>query len=105
MQYKTIVLGLIEAHPALHEQLKASRTLLLTLDTLAGELKAGHEAWTERFCEANPGRDRRQMASEAMEHAIEDLRERLAFASPESAAEEASLDAAMAFIRPHTPSA
>ena len=106
MMYKTIVLELIEAHPILHEQLKATRTLTLTLDTLAGELKASHDSWTQRFCEVNPGSDRRQMASEALEMAVEDMRERLHYASPNDEAETRSLDAALAsLLRPATPSA
>ncbi len=104
MMYKTIVLDLIQEQPELHEQLRASRTLLQTLDTLAGELKASHEAWTERYCEANPGQDRRQIAAETMEPAIEELRARM---PSESSTDEAELmiDGAMAFLRLHTPPA
>src|ERR1700722_16039783 len=103
MHYKTIVLEMLkDQYPTLHEQLRASRTLLLTLDTLAAELKAGHEAGTGRYCEANPGKDRRQMMSEALEPAIQDLRDRLP-SEPDDTTEEAlTLDAAMSSILRHT---
>ncbi len=40
MHYKTIVLELIQDHPALHEQLRASRTLLSTVERTAAALKS-----------------------------------------------------------------
>ena len=104
MHYKTIVLELIQdQYPALHEQLRASRLLLLTLDTLASDLKASHEAWTERYCEAIPGKDRRQMAADALEAARSSSPcARLPCESQMDEAEPLSLDAAMNFIRRHT---
>jgi hypothetical protein len=106
MHYKTIVLEMLqEQYPTLHEQLRASRTLLLTLDILASQLKAGHEAWTQRYCEVNPGKDRRQMAADALEPAIQDLRDRLPSEPDGTTAEYLTLDGAMSSILGHTPHA
>jgi hypothetical protein len=44
MLYKTIVLHLLEDRPQMYQQLRKSRTLLATLNRLAEELKASHEA-------------------------------------------------------------
>jgi hypothetical protein len=107
MQYKTICLELIQQRPMLHEQLRSTRTLLSTLDQYATELKASHDAWTDRYSEANPGRDRSQMASVALEMAIQELQERMPAESPPAGdtAEPLSLDAAMAYIRRRMPPA
>src|SRR3954467_13350627 len=106
MRYMTIVLELIqEQFPTLHEQLKASRTLLSTVEDYATALKARHDLWKTEFRLANPGRDPAQIASDALEMAIEDLQASL---PPESSTAEAAplpLSAAMAYIRRHTPPA
>ncbi len=104
--YKTIVLELLQERPELYERLRSSKGLLTAMDAYATELKAIHEAWKERISRANPGSDPIQAASEALELAIEDLvRERLPSASAADEAEPLSLDAAMSFIRRHTPPA
>ena len=82
MHYKTIVLELIQQQPELHEQLRASRALLSTMEAYALELKAGHEEWVELLSQKRPGSDRSQIAAEAMELAIQDLRDRLPCALP-----------------------
>ena len=69
------------------------------------ELKASHEAWKEQLSQARPGSDPSQIASEAMELAMQDLRDRLPSASPRDETEPMSLDAAMNFLRRHTPPA
>jgi hypothetical protein len=104
-QYKTIALELIQEHPELHERLRLSRTLLSTMDAYAIELKAGHEAWKEQLGQARPGSDPSRIAAEAMELAIQDLRDRLPSASPRDETEPMSLDAAMSHLRRHTPPA
>ena len=63
MHYKTIVLELIQQQPELHEQLRASRTLLATMDAYALELKASHEEWMDRLSERWPGSDPSQFSS------------------------------------------
>jgi hypothetical protein len=99
MQYKTIVLELLQQRPEMHDQLRKDRRLLTTLEIYANELKDNHEAWTEMLSQANPGSDQSQIASEAMEMALKELEERLPSASPRNDQEAPSLDEAMAFIR------
>jgi len=47
MQYKTIILQLLQQRPQMHEQLRQERKLLPTLEIYAKELKASHEDWKE----------------------------------------------------------
>ena len=108
MLYKTIVLELLqEQYPKLHEQLRASRTLLSTVNLQAVALKRYHEDRLDRLALAKPGREESQIASEALELALIDLREDLPSesAANDAATETLSLDAAMTFIRRHTPPA
>jgi hypothetical protein len=107
MYYKTITLELIQDHPALHEQLRATRTLLTAVDLHAVALKRYHQTRMEELSLERPGSEEMQIASEALELAIEDLREDLRMASPTDGSSEGglSLDAAMSFIRTHTPPA
>ena len=105
MPYKTIVLGLIEQQPELHEHLRKSRTMLRAMDQLAIELKESHEALKEQLSQSRPGSDPIQIASEALEIAVAELEEHLASASRLSASETFSLDEAMTHIRRLTPSA
>jgi hypothetical protein len=99
-QYKTICLGLLEQRPEIYNQLRKSRMLLPTLNRLAGELKASHEAWQLELNETRPGSDS-QIASEAMELAVKELEDRLSADSEEEA--RAFLDEAMACLRPTPP--
>ena len=107
MRYKTIILELIQdQYPALHDRLCRERTLLSTLDRYAMDLKDAHVAWMRELRQRNPKRDFGQIASEAMELAIEfiqgDLPSEL---PPEQTGEALRLDDAMTFIRTHTPAA
>jgi hypothetical protein len=110
MQYKTIILRLlVEQRPEIQARLKRNRQLLPTLDRVAKELKASHEAYQESLSRSNPGRDSGQIASEALELALKDLVGYLQIAFPPEGSgsqdenEPLSLDAAMAFVRRHTP--
>lgn len=105
MMYKTITLELIQDRPELYEQLRSSRQLLPAMENYATELKALHEAWKERISQRKPGTDPRQIASEAMELAVEEFQRRLPSESATAEAEPLSLDAAMSYIRSHTPPA
>ncbi len=105
MQYKTIALELIQDQPELYERLRSSKRLLPSVETYASELKAFHDAWKDRIIRANPAADPRQIASEALEMAIQDLRGRLPCEPPKDEAEPISPDAAMNFLRRHTPPA
>ncbi|HUE15510.1 MAG TPA: hypothetical protein VMR25_15195 [Planctomycetaceae bacterium] len=77
MQYKTIILELLEQRPQMHEELRQSRKLLPALVLYARELKESQESWKERLLQANPENDSSQIASEAMELALKDMEDRL----------------------------
>jgi hypothetical protein len=103
MQYKTIVLQLLELQPELYDQLRRQRRMLPTLEYHARELKTLHEAWKEILAQATPASDPSQIASEALELALKDLVDRLPIGSAQDGQEALSLEEAMAFIRRHTP--
>lgn len=105
MQYKTIVLELLEQRPAFHEQLRQQRTLLSTLEQYAQELKASHTAWQNLVAQTKPASAPSQIASEALELALRDLENRLPSALPPEDDESLSLEEAMASLRRHTPPA
>jgi hypothetical protein len=107
MHYKTIVLELLQQHPELHRELASRKTLLSTLDRYAADLKALHHHWTQTLSRKRPESAPSQIASEALEFALQELRDALPAAStPNGDSPEAlSLDAAMAFLRRHTPPA
>ena len=107
MLYKTIILELLQdQYPKLHERLRSSRTLPSTLDEQAAALKRYHQTRMDELAQAKPDSDPAQMASQALELAIEDLRDSLPCESEPTDAEEIfSLDAAMSSIRRHTPPA
>lgn len=99
MQYKTIVLALLQQRAELHEQLRKQRKLLTTMDFYANELKETHEFWIEALTQAKPGTDARLISSEAMERSLRDLEDRLPSESPSAGDEVFSLDEAVAFIQ------
>src|SRR5260370_33023297 len=100
MQYKTIVLELLRERTELHEQLRLTRRLRPTLETCARELKASHEAWKERLSQAKPGSDQSQIASEALELALQELEDRLPSRQVDKS-EPLSLDHAMTYVKTH----
>jgi hypothetical protein len=104
MKYKTMVLELLEQFPELHERLRKSRILLGTLDLFATELSSRHLAWERQIAHTKPGSNQRQVASEALEQAVDELKDSLASAAPSRETETLSLDNVMAFIGRHTPS-
>src|SRR4051812_40503659 len=77
MLYKTMVLELLQEQPEIYEQLRSQRLLMPTLERYTAELKASHEAWTERLSQTKPESEASQIASEAMELALEQLQARL----------------------------
>jgi hypothetical protein len=105
MQYKTIVLELLQQNQELHERLRRERKLLVTVNRLATELRDRHLASKERLSQARPGSDPSQIASEALEIALQELEDRLPPESPPDEDEALSLDEAMAFLRRPTPPA
>jgi hypothetical protein len=96
--YKTIVLEMLQDHPAMYDKLLSTRTLLATLEEYASDLRNRHQIWMELLSEAKPDRDPIQIASEAGELAIEELQKRLACGQTLHEDEAFSLDRATAFI-------
>jgi hypothetical protein len=91
----------------LHERLRRERKLPQALDTYALTLKGAHLAWTRELRRTNPHRDHSQIASEALELAIDYLQGDLPFESPPNAgeAEALSLDEAMGQLQRVSPHA
>jgi chromosome segregation ATPase len=104
MQYKTIVLELLQQFPEMYDRLRETRTLLSTLEQRAEELKNSHEDWKQKLTEASPNYSEPQIASAAMEIALTELEASLLRDSPQDADEPPSLDGAMAFLL-HSPPA
>lgn len=102
MNYKTITLRLLEDRPELYEQLRQRRLLLQTLDDCAWTLKTSHEAWRETLSRLRPESDPRQLASEALELAIQNLAVCLSHGLITDERDIPSLDEAMTYLRPPT---
>ena len=100
MQYKTIVLELLRERKELHEQLRLTRRLLPTMESLARDLKARHDHWRETL--ATQESDPIRISSEAMEMALAELEDRLPSVHPQPDEEALSLDQAMAFVLSHS---
>ena len=105
MQYKTIVLGLLVQQPQLHVQLKKQHKLLSTMEGYAMELRDKHEAWKAQLSQIRPPGTPSQIASEAMEIALEDLQKQLLYEFPPEDETRFRWSAAMTFLRRHTPPA
>ena len=67
MQYKTIVLELLQQIPELHDRLRRNRTLFSTLEQLAAGLKDSHEEWKRRLAQSNLHSSEQQTSSAALE--------------------------------------
>ena len=105
MLYKTIVLGLLEQRPEIHDQLRKSRMLLKAMEFYAGELKALHEGWTRHLSERRPDSDESQIASEALEIALQELEGCLPAASSPEASGQPTVEDLLAFLKEATPPA
>jgi hypothetical protein len=101
MQYKTIILELLQQRPQMHERLRKDRMLMLTMERYARELRTRHLEWKELLLEQQPDSEPSQIANEALEMALKELEDRLPPESPES--DGPTLDEAMASVRRHTP--
>lgn len=101
MQYKTIILELLEQRPTLHDQLRRERKLLTILDSFAQELKTRHEAWKVNLS-TTPGIDPGQIPSAALEMALQEMESRLRRAFPPDDPEALSPND-LAHILQHTP--
>ena len=102
MQYKTIVLEMLQQRTELHEQLLSTRQLLSTVEAWAKELKDRHEFWKDALLQAKPSSEPSQIASEALEMALSEVETRLPFAILQDETEALSLDQAMAFVKSHS---
>lgn len=105
MLYKTMVLELLNQRRPMQEQLRKTGRLLTAMELYARELKTRHEVWKELLSQAKPGHDQSQITSMALEMALKELEDRLPPVSPPDAVGPLSLEAAMAFVRRHTPPA
>jgi hypothetical protein len=99
MQYKTIILALLQQRPQMHEQLRQERKLLTTLEMYAHQLRESHQDWMEHLRRTRPASPN-QIRSEALELALRDLEDRLPPVSP--AETHLSLEEAVRFITSHT---
>ncbi|EAQ81507.1 hypothetical protein [Blastopirellula marina] len=102
MQYKTIVMEMLEFRPGIKEHLPIEENPLETLDRLATELKTLHETYKEQLARTRTDSHPVLISSEALEMALQELEDRLLPASSADEPEALSLDRAMAFIRRHT---
>ena len=98
MQYKTIVLELLQQQTELHEKLRKERRLKPVLETSARQLRDRHLSWQERLSEQNPQIDPATIASQAMELALAEFQASLPSGQEET--EGLSLDQAMTSLRP-----
>lgn len=101
--YKTIVLELLRDRPALHEQLRASGTLLASMEQLAVAFRACHLDRMKALAENRPGSEPYQLSSEAMEMALQELQDSLPAELSDADSETFSLDQAMTFLHRHMP--
>ena len=99
MQYKTIVLQVLEQHQELYNQLRRRRQLLPTLEVYSDQLKVLHEESKESLLQAKPGSDPIQISSEALEIALKNFEDRFPTNTRRSKSEPLSLDKAIAFVR------
>ena len=103
MQYKTIVMELLEQNPELHNHLKQNRKLLETIDTMALELKLRREQTIAELAEQQPDVEYSVICSQATEIAIAELQQRLAPTSDHETDEAMSLEQIMASVMQHSP--
>lgn len=98
MQYKTMILELLQQRPEMHEQLRKERKLLTTLEYYSKALKQSHEAWKEQLASASPGSHPSQISSEALEMALKELEDRLPPVSPQDESGLPTLEQATAYL-------
>jgi hypothetical protein len=73
MNYKTIILEMLQAQTDTHERLRQRRELLSTTNRLAVELRESHGAYLESLKKQNPKTDIRVLSSMAMESAVAEM--------------------------------
>jgi len=102
MQYKTIVLGLIEQNQALHEKLASSKRLHSEMTRLATQLRSDHLNLVEQLQQQHPQTAELLLKNQALEIVIRQLELDLQSESTDSN-ETFSLDAAMTFVSRNMP--
>ncbi len=102
MLYKTVVLDLIQQDRRFYRNLKRTRRLMATIDCLSQELRQSHLAWKAELQDLNPQAIPNLISSEAFEHALQEIQNRLRFVSSENEAETDQLEQAIRFIRNHS---
>lgn len=75
MRYKTIVLELLQQNPSLHDELKASGSLLSTMERMAVALREDHLQLLETLRAQHPTDSEILLRSQAMELVVEQLRQ------------------------------
>lgn len=105
MQYKTMVLELLQQRPRIHDRLRQQRMLLPMMEFYARELKDLHEGWTQHLAETNPDTGEGQIASQALEMALQELEGSLPGDSSPQDEDRPTLDDLMTFLSAHTPPA
>ena len=103
MHYKTMVLGLLEQRPQLYQKLRNERMLLAMLNRYASDLKTRHKAWKVELLRARSQSDPAQIASEALELALQEFEDLLPSESPAEADGPESPEAVVDPANPHTP--
>lgn len=98
MQYKTIMLELIQSNRPLHQQLCQERKLLKTVEQAAMELKSRHQELLEEMADLHPENPEAQNYSQAFEMALKEMEDRLLPVSQTTEDSNLSLDEAMAYI-------
>lgn len=101
MQYKTILLELLQQQPRLHEQLRTSRQLLALVEAGAVELKTIHKHWKEQLA-GNPNIVPGLLSAAAMEYAQHEMKARLQRVSNQIEHETLTLDSILALVRSPT---
>jgi hypothetical protein len=82
MQYKTIILELIQQNEPLHDRLRSQRNLLTTVDRLAAQLKADHETYLNEMTMQEPAASWPAVSQQAFEMAIKEAEEQLTAMTP-----------------------
>lgn len=99
MQYKTIILELIQQRPEMHEQLRMERKLKTTLEMYAKELKENHQTIRDQLQQENPESNPSLISSQAFEMACKEMEDRMPPVSGADKDQELTLDAAIAHVR------
>ena len=105
MQYKLILLQLLEQHPELFKQVRQRGNIHPKVEYYACELKTLHDAWKAAILQSKPDREASQIASGALEVALEEIQARLPEGSTLHRNQAISLDSMAEAFRNYSPRA